>query len=169
VKILAPYLSLSRPPIGADLSACFKPLLPVLMAGDLNAKHMDWNSRLSTRWGKLLHDYTEENAYMNFELDTRTTYPYTPSATPNILEIVITKNLTSPVYLTSCSTLSSNHLPVLTLHVAHPSSTHQNALISGALTRLTTKLIWKIKFHSMQNYRTRWQLTRASRNSPAPF
>jgi hypothetical protein len=29
------------------------------------------------------------------------------------LDIVITKNPTSPVYLTSCSALSSDHLPVL--------------------------------------------------------
>jgi hypothetical protein len=26
--------------------------MPVLMAGDLNAKHVDWNSRLTTRRGK---------------------------------------------------------------------------------------------------------------------
>jgi hypothetical protein len=34
-------------------------------------------------------------------------------ATPDVLDIVIAKNLTSPVYLTSCSALSSDHLPVL--------------------------------------------------------
>jgi hypothetical protein len=38
VKILAVYLSPSRPLIGADLTACFGEGLPVLMAGDLNAK-----------------------------------------------------------------------------------------------------------------------------------
>ena len=51
VKILAAYLSPFRPLIGADLSACFGGGMPVLMAGDLNAKHVDWNSRLSTRRG----------------------------------------------------------------------------------------------------------------------
>ena len=40
VKILAAYLS-SRPLIGADLTACFGGGLPVLMAGNLNAKHVD--------------------------------------------------------------------------------------------------------------------------------
>jgi hypothetical protein len=43
VKILAAYLSPSGPLIGADLTACFGGGLPVLMAGDLNAKHVDWN------------------------------------------------------------------------------------------------------------------------------
>jgi len=52
--ILATYLSPSRPLIGADLTACFGGGLPVLMAGDHNAKHVDWNSRLNTRRGKLL-------------------------------------------------------------------------------------------------------------------
>jgi hypothetical protein len=56
VKILAAYHSPSRPLIGAYLSACFGRGLPVLIAGDLNAKHVDWNWRLSTRRGKLLSD-----------------------------------------------------------------------------------------------------------------
>jgi hypothetical protein len=51
VKILAAYLSPSRPLIGADLTACFGGGMPVLMAGDLNAKHVDWNSLLTTRRG----------------------------------------------------------------------------------------------------------------------
>jgi hypothetical protein len=41
VTILAAYLSPSRPLIEADLSACLSEGLPVLMAGDLNAKHVD--------------------------------------------------------------------------------------------------------------------------------
>ena len=56
VKILAVYLCPSRPLIGADLTACFGGGLLVLMAGDLNAKHVDWNSWLNTRRGKLLRD-----------------------------------------------------------------------------------------------------------------
>jgi len=83
------------------------------MAGELNAKHVDWNSRLSKRRGKLLRDYADGNSCLIFGPDTPTTYPYKPLATPDVLDIVITKNLTSPVYLTSCSALSSDHLPVL--------------------------------------------------------
>jgi len=43
VLILAAYLSPTCPLIGADLTACFGGALPVFMAGELNAKHMDWN------------------------------------------------------------------------------------------------------------------------------
>jgi exonuclease III len=56
VKILAAYLSPSRPLIEADLSSCLSGGLPVLMAGDLNAKHVDWNSRLITTRGRHLRD-----------------------------------------------------------------------------------------------------------------
>jgi hypothetical protein len=51
VKILAAYLLPSRPLIGEDLAVCFDGRLPVLVAGDINAKHVDWNSRLRRRRG----------------------------------------------------------------------------------------------------------------------
>jgi hypothetical protein len=83
------------------------------MAGDLNAKHVDWNSRLNTSRGNLLHDYTDENSCLIFGPDTPTTNPYNTSATPDVLDIVIVKDLPFLVYLTSCSALSSDHFPVL--------------------------------------------------------
>ena len=51
--------------------------------------------------------------YVSSGPDTPTPNPYNPLATPDVLDIVVTKNLTSPVYLTLCSALSSDHLPVL--------------------------------------------------------
>jgi len=80
--------------------------LPVLMAGDLNAKHVDWNSRLNTRRGKLLRDYADGNSCLIFGPDSPTTNPYNPLVTPDVLDIVITKNLSFLVYLTSRSALS---------------------------------------------------------------
>ena len=111
--VLAAYLSPSRPLIGAELFACFGGGLPVLMAGDLNAKHVHWNSRLSTKRGKTLRDYADENSCLIFVPDFPTTYPYNPSVTPEVLDIVITKNLQIPEYLTTCPALSSVHLPII--------------------------------------------------------
>jgi hypothetical protein len=113
LKILAVYLSPSRPLGGLDLSACFGGGSPVLMAGDLNAKHVDWNSRLTTTRGKLLRDYGSGNSCLIYGPDSPTTVPYNSLATPEVLDIVITKDLTFPVYLTACSALSSDNLPVL--------------------------------------------------------
>jgi hypothetical protein len=42
--------------------------------------------------------------------DSPTTVPYNCSATPDVLDIVIAKDLTFPVDLTACSALSSDHL-----------------------------------------------------------
>jgi hypothetical protein len=61
VKILADYLP--PPLIGANLSACFCGGLPVLLAGDLNAERVEWNSRLSTGRGNLLRDYADDNLF----------------------------------------------------------------------------------------------------------
>ena len=47
VKILAAYLSPSNLLNGAKLSATFCLWLPVLLAGDLNAKHVDWREEIS--------------------------------------------------------------------------------------------------------------------------
>jgi len=112
-KILAAYLSPSRSLIGADLTACFGGGLPVLLAGDLNAKHVDSNSRLNTRRGKLLRDYVDEKSCQIFGPDAPATNSYRSNATPDVLDIAMVKKFPFPVYMTSCSALSSDHLPIL--------------------------------------------------------
>ena len=62
VKIVKVYLSLSQPICALDLSASLSGGLPTLMAGDLNTKHVHWNSRLITTRGRLLCDYANENS-----------------------------------------------------------------------------------------------------------
>jgi hypothetical protein len=95
VKILAAYLSPTRLLIASDLSACIGGGLPVLMAGDLNAKHVEWNSRLITKRGRLLRNYADKNSCLIHGPNTPTTVPYNPSATPDVLDIVITRDLVS--------------------------------------------------------------------------
>jgi hypothetical protein len=112
-KVLAIYLSPSRPLIKSDFTACLSGGLPVLMAGDLNAKHVDWNSRLTTVRGKLLRDYADRHSTLNIGPDSPTTVPYNPSATPDFLDVAVPKSLPTPVHLTACSALSSDHLHIL--------------------------------------------------------
>jgi hypothetical protein len=83
------------------------------MASDLNAKHVKWNSRLITKRGRLLRDYADKNSRLIHGPNTPTTVPYNPSATPDVLDIVITRDLFFPVHLTTCSTLRPDHLPIL--------------------------------------------------------
>jgi hypothetical protein len=68
---------------------------------------------MTTRRGKLLRDYADGNSCLIFGPDTPATNLYKPSVTPDVLDIVLTQNLSFPVYLTSWPALSSDHLPVL--------------------------------------------------------
>lgn len=59
VKVLAVYLLPSQPLFASDLSACLGGSLLIFMVGDLNATHVDWNSRLITTKGRHLCDYAD--------------------------------------------------------------------------------------------------------------
>jgi hypothetical protein len=88
VKIVAAYLSPTWSLIDSDSTACFSGGLPVLMAGDLNAKHTDWDSKLNTaRGGALLRDYTDRNACLIYGPDSPTTVPYQQNINPDVLDI----------------------------------------------------------------------------------
>jgi hypothetical protein len=89
---------------------CFGGVLLVLLAGDQNSKHVDRNSSLIARRGKLLRDYAVEKSCLIFGREFPTTIPYNPSATPDVMDIVISRHLASSVHLTSCYALSSDHL-----------------------------------------------------------
>jgi hypothetical protein len=60
------------------------------MAGDFNDKNEDWDSRLNTRRGKHLGDYADGNYCLIFGPDNP---PSNSFATPDVLNIVITKKL----------------------------------------------------------------------------
>ena len=59
-----------------DLSACLAGGLPFLMAGDLNSKYVDWNSRLTTTSCKLQRDYAKINSSLVYGPDIPTTIPF---------------------------------------------------------------------------------------------
>jgi hypothetical protein len=56
VKLVSAYLSPTRPLIESDLTECLSREIPVPIAGDLNARYKDWNSRPITATGWLLRD-----------------------------------------------------------------------------------------------------------------
>jgi hypothetical protein len=91
LRILAVYLSPSWHLTDLELPACLGGGVPVLMMGDLNVKHMDWNSRLITTRGRLLRSYANEDSCLIYGLETPTTVPYNSSTTPNVLDITLTK------------------------------------------------------------------------------
>jgi hypothetical protein len=109
VKTLAVYLLLSRPLFASDLSPCLGGDLPILIAGDSNTKHVDWNSGLITR-GRIVHDYTAQNSLYIGQI----TYNHALQILNTTdVAIVITKDVVTPGYLTICSTVSLDHLSIL--------------------------------------------------------
>jgi hypothetical protein len=79
VKLVSAYLAPTRPLIESDLTECQSGGIPVVMAGDLNAKHKDWNCRLTSARRSLMHDYADRNSCLIYGPDpqprllTRTT------------------------------------------------------------------------------------------------
>jgi Exonuclease III len=57
VKLVAVHLSPQRLLLDADLSECTSTEKPVLLAGDLKAKHKDWNSKRNSPRGILLRGF----------------------------------------------------------------------------------------------------------------
>jgi hypothetical protein len=83
------------------------------MAGELKAKHKDWNSRLTTASETPLLNYADRNSCLIYGPDSPTTALSTQNATPDVLDIVVVKDFVLPVHLTVCTALSSDHLPIL--------------------------------------------------------
>ena len=96
-KVLAVYFSPSRSKIKRDLSTCLDDGgLPMLIAGDLNAKHVDWNSRLTTTRGRLLRDYVDKTSCLIYGPNTPTTIPYNPSCHTRCLRHRLNKEPRDP-------------------------------------------------------------------------
>lgn len=96
----------------ADLDSIFSDQIPTILAGDLNCKHPDWNSRITNKNGRLLQNHCSNSHYSIVGPDTPTIYPFN-STRPDVLDIVLFNNLTSPFSLEVLSELSSDHNPVL--------------------------------------------------------
>ena len=113
--------------------------------------------------GKLLRDSSVRSLY-------RTPQPTTHINPPDVLDIVITNNLSFPVYLSSCSALSSDHLPVLIDAVCRSSFHHlpdRPDFRRNDSAKCQTH--WRNQFHSVRNCTRRWQSTLSLRTSPPPL
>jgi hypothetical protein len=75
----------TRSLIKSDLTECLRGGVPIFLAGDPNAKHTNWNSRLITARSSLLRDYANSNSCLIDGPDSLTMAPYTHNATPTSL------------------------------------------------------------------------------------
>lgn len=96
-----------------------------ILAGDFNAKHINWNCRQNNRAGTKLLDFYN-NTNIQFQIlspDNPTLIPDNPRILPDILDIALTKNMQLHTTIDVLNELGSDHLPIqltLTGHVTQP-------------------------------------------------
>lgn len=85
-----------------------------IAAGDFNAKHTDWGSRLTNKKGKMLLDAIRTNHCLHISTGEPTYWPTDPSKIPDLIDFSITKNIRpNDLKIRSISDLSSDHSPIL--------------------------------------------------------
>ncbi|KAL0269181.1 UNVERIFIED_CONTAM: hypothetical protein PYX00_006993 [Menopon gallinae] len=95
-----------------DLANLIKTNRKVIIAGDLNARHTDWNCHRNNKNGNTLKKFTEKhNAIIHYP-DSPTHYPEN-NGTPTTIDIIINKNIITPIKPISLPELDSDHNPVV--------------------------------------------------------
>jgi hypothetical protein len=85
MKLVATYVSPTRPLIDSDLTWYLSGLFPFSMAGDFNAKSTDWNTTLNKVRDSLLPDYANRTSSLINGPDFPTMAPYIQMLPPTYL------------------------------------------------------------------------------------
>lgn len=85
-----------------------------IVAGDFNAKHQAWGSRLNTPRGRELLKAITHNRLEALSSGEPTYWPSDPARVPDLLDFVITRGISSNyIDVTSNLDLSSDHTPII--------------------------------------------------------
>ncbi|GJQ68699.1 hypothetical protein Trydic_g17235 [Trypoxylus dichotomus] len=96
----------------ADFRAVFGAGHPTILAGDLNCKHKNWNSKTTNTRGRQLAKIA--NKYdLTVEGPEEDTHIHIPTGSTDVLDIAVVKNVTTPYHLETVNDLTSDHLPVV--------------------------------------------------------
>lgn len=148
LEMVAIQISLSIGKI--NLIAAYKPpnkLLPInilktiftnndkiVLMGDLNAKHTAWGCRTTTPQGTALFNISTTENWTIHAPSQPTYYPYNKNISPDILDIILTQNINSPIFQYPIPALNSDHDPVITtFHKISPTVHSYNSLINGPI------------------------------------
>lgn len=94
-----------------DLDNLISPFPRVLLMGDLNARHIAWKNHVNNTSGLNLYTYTLNNNVALLHTSTPTHIPLN-GMTPTYIDIVLNKNITQYIQLSTKNELNSDHLPV---------------------------------------------------------
>lgn len=111
LKIGAGYYPPGHPFIETDYEATVQDLTPMVLTGDLNAKHITWNCRTSNRYGKSMRKLADKHGWTIVAPDAPTHYP--AHHDPDILDVALCSRIPLPITAQTLDELSSDHSPIL--------------------------------------------------------
>lgn len=112
LRLISAYLPPNSPYHSNDIDLLLNSNLPTLIAGDLNSKSPAWNSRTTNFHGKLLLKHSLQSDFSVAGPSDPTHYPANSKHLPDVLDIIIFKNLTHSIELETLNSLNSDHNPV---------------------------------------------------------
>ncbi|GLV44742.1 hypothetical protein CBL_05209 [Carabus blaptoides fortunei] len=117
----------SRNPLDTnDLTQLLNSGIPTIIAGNLNSKHTSWNSRIINTSGRTLRKYADTEQLAVHGPD-EPTYFHHAGFRPDVLDILIAKNITIPIELGTVTELHSDHNPVL-VYMNNPTARNDNII-----------------------------------------
>lgn len=113
IKIISAYNPPSSKLLKGSLDALFVQNSPLIVAGDLNAKHLNWSCHSTNPNGRTLLSYSIRNDLTIEAPSSPTHFSSNENVTSDILDIFITKSIDSQIEIENCAALSSDHNPVI--------------------------------------------------------
>lgn len=92
---------------------------PAMIVGDLNSKHPAWFSRTTNPNGLKLFSEMQKSDWIVNAPDSPTRFPTQANRNPDVLDILVCKNITCTLNQTPITALNSDHIPVLVELDAH--------------------------------------------------
>ena len=108
---------------GRTLTALLTGPGPIFVAGDMNAKHASWNSRVTSAMGRSLRAILDHHGDIVVSSPTEPTYiPDNGRGVPDVMDFSLSKNFPFQIEARTINDLSSDHQPVLFTIVANPTN-----------------------------------------------
>jgi endonuclease/exonuclease/phosphatase family metal-dependent hydrolase len=112
LRLIAAYIRPQAKLHTSDFDKLLDTTLPTIIAGDLNAKHTSWNSRVCNTKGRSLYSHSCKSDFIVAGPLEPTHHSNVLSHRPDVLDIVVYKNIRHSVELQTRTSLSSDHNPV---------------------------------------------------------
>lgn len=113
VRFVAIYNSPKRDLLERDLNTLSNmDDLPFILAGDFNAKHSAWHSRLTNKRGRTLYNFALKE-HLDIFGPEEPTYFSNQGYRPDVLDIAVSRRITSTTEISTLHELSSDHNPII--------------------------------------------------------